>query len=72
MNYYICPGCGQRYCGWSNNKICQKCKKVLKRITREEFYPDEKIEGIEADVADLKLQGKVNEYKERYPEHFKK
>ncbi|GAH43816.1 unnamed protein product [marine sediment metagenome] len=42
MNYYICPECGQKYCGWADNKICQKCEKVLKRITREEFYSKEK------------------------------
>jgi len=31
----------------------------------------ERIEEIEDDIADLKLQNKVNEYKEKYPEHFK-
>ncbi|MBA7528493.1 hypothetical protein ES705_20680 [subsurface metagenome] len=42
MNYYICPGCRQRYCGWSDNKICQKCGGVLKRISQEEFYLEKK------------------------------
>ena len=38
MNYKICEGCDQKYCGWANNGICRKCGGELKRITREEFY----------------------------------
>ncbi|MBA7534902.1 hypothetical protein ES705_27152 [subsurface metagenome] len=50
MNYYICPGCGQKYCGWSDNKICQKCKRVLEKITWEEFYLEKKRVVIEEEV----------------------
>lgn len=71
MNYYICEKCGQRYCGWASNRICQKCGRTLRKITREEYYASGRIEEIEDDIADIKLQNKVNEYKERYPEHFK-
>jgi len=42
MNYYICLNCGQKYCGWAEGIICQKCGGVLKKITREEFYSEEK------------------------------
>ncbi|MBA7610605.1 hypothetical protein ES703_17817 [subsurface metagenome] len=44
MNYYLCENCGQKYCGWANNKECQKCGNVLKEITREEFYPEEEVD----------------------------
>lgn len=41
MNYYICPECGQKYCGWASTIICRVCKVRLKKITREEFYSEE-------------------------------
>lgn len=42
MNYYICGRCGTLYTGWANSIICRKCGGVLERITREEFYSEEK------------------------------
>ncbi|GAJ12154.1 unnamed protein product [marine sediment metagenome] len=42
MNYYICKDCGQKYCGWADNIICQKCGGKLKGITREEFSLEKK------------------------------
>jgi len=42
MNYYICKECGTLYCGWANCTLCQKCGGVLKRISWEEFYSEEK------------------------------
>jgi len=41
MNYYICEECRTLYCGWATSKFCQKCRRVLKKITREEFYAEE-------------------------------
>ncbi len=47
MNYYICLDCGQKYCGWLVNTICQKCGGLLKAVSYEEFYSEKKevIEG---------------------------
>jgi len=42
MNYKICEGCDQKYCGWAEKKICRECGGKLERITREEFYSEEK------------------------------
>ena len=42
MNYYICLNCGQKYCGWAENKFCEKCGDKLKEITGEEFYSEKK------------------------------
>jgi formate dehydrogenase maturation protein FdhE len=72
MSFYcICEECGAKFAGRGVRDTCQKCGGVLKSISKEVFYTNEKIEGIEDDIADLKLQNKVNEYKEKYPEHFK-
>lgn len=43
MNYYICEECGQKYCGWAESIICQKCGGKLKRISREEYYSKKKV-----------------------------
>ena len=66
MKRYRCCGCGTIFTGWGVGKICPKCGGKLELIEGIE-----RIERIENDVADIKLQNKVNEYKERYPEHFK-
>jgi len=42
MNYYICEECGQRYCGWAEGIICQKCGGKLEKITWEEFSLEKK------------------------------
>ena len=72
MSFYrICQNCGGKYCGWGKSLICQKCGGILKSVSKEVFDYNEEIEEIENDIADLKLQNKVTEYKEKYPEHFK-
>jgi len=42
MNYYICLDCGQEYCGWAKSQICGKCGGLLKAVSYEEFYAEEK------------------------------
>ncbi|MBA7576308.1 hypothetical protein ES708_18147 [subsurface metagenome] len=42
MNYYICRRCGTLYCGWADNKFCQKCGGLLKAVSQEEFYSEKK------------------------------
>ena len=66
MKRYLCCNCETIYTGWGVGEFCPKCGGRLELIEGIE-----KIERIENDVADIKLQNKVNEYKERYPEHFK-
>jgi transcription initiation factor IIE alpha subunit len=67
MPKYCCQNCGAIFFGWGVKGTCQKCGGKLELI--EEI---ERIEKIEDDIADIKLQNKVNEYKEKYPEHFRK
>ena len=59
MDYYICEECGQKYYGlkissfWSGRAvsiICQKCGGRLLKITREEFYSEEKEVVIKEEV----------------------
>jgi len=50
MNYNICEDCNQKYCGWAESTECQECGGKLKRITREEFYSEEK------DMKDIKVK----------------
>jgi len=42
MNYYICISCGALYCGWAKSIICDKCGGLLKAVSREEYYAEEK------------------------------
>ncbi len=61
---YRCLNCNAIWYGWGVKGLCQICGSKL-------IPTNERIEEIEDDISDLKLQNKVNEYKEKYPEHFK-
>ncbi len=68
MPEYRCSNCGAIWCGWGLGEICNYCGNKLVPVNET---ANERIEEIEDDISDLKLKNKVNEYKEKYPEHFK-
>lgn len=68
MPEYRCQNCGRQFFGWGIKGICRVCGGKLVPVNES---AKERIEKMEDDISDLKLQNKVNEYKERYPEHFK-
>ena len=52
MNYNICERCGTLYCGWAESVIYRECGGKLERITREEYYSEEK------GIKDIKVKEK--------------
>ncbi len=68
MPEFKCQNCGAVFFGWGSKMICRECGGELEPVNE---IAKERIEKIEDDISDLKLQNKVNEYKEKYPEYFK-
>jgi len=50
MNYYICEECGQKYCGWAETIICEKCGGKLLKISWQGYYSEKKGVFIEEEV----------------------